>query len=94
MSELGPSTSSDKPSPKRMLWFVGALTVYMSVSFLVSVVLLYFFEIPPGNKETLVYMLGQLSGFTSACVLFWVGTTHASGQKTDLLAKAQPVKEP
>ena len=94
MSELGPSTSSDKPNAKRIPWFVGALTVYMSVSFLVSVVLLYFFEIPPGNKETLVYMLGQLSGFTSACVLFWVGTTHASGQKTDLLAKAQPVKEP
>lgn len=76
-----------------MIYFVGVLTVSMVISFVVSLVLLFFFEIPLGNRETLVYMLGQLSGLTSACVLFWVGTTHQSGQKTALLAKAEPVKE-
>ncbi|MDH5738711.1 MAG: hypothetical protein OEY77_00130 [Nitrospira sp.] len=91
MSEL--QLLTDKPSVKRMLWFIGVLTVAMTVSFMASVVMLYLFEIPAGNKETLVYMLGQLSGLTTACVMFWVGTTHSSGQKTDLLAKAQPVKE-
>lgn len=84
---------SGMPSPKRMLWFIGILTVSMTVSFMTSIVLLYKFEIPAGNKETLVYMLGQLSGLTTACVMYWVGTTNSSGQKTDLLAKAQPVKE-
>lgn len=82
-----------KPRIRVVLWFIGALTVSMTVSFMVSVVLLYFFEIPAGNKETLVYMLGQLSGMANACVLFWVGTTHGSGEKTELLAKAGPVKE-
>jgi hypothetical protein len=76
-----------------MLWFVGVLTVSMTVSFMASIVLLYLFEIPAGNKETLVYMLGQLSGLTTACVMFWVGTTNMSGQKTDLLAKAEPIRD-
>lgn len=84
---------TERPSVKRMLWFIGVLTVLLVASFLVAVVLLYFFEIPATNRETLVYMLGQLSGLTTACVMFWVGTTHGSGQKTDLLAKAEPVKE-
>lgn len=78
---------------QRMIYFVGFLTLWLVVSFLFSVALLYFFEIPTANRETLVYMLGQLSGLTSACVLFWVGTTHSSGQKTALLAKAEPIKE-
>lgn len=85
--------TAGKPSVKRMLWFIGSLTVYLVLSFMASIVLLYFFEIPASNRETLVYMLGQLSGLTTACVMFWVGTTHGSGQKTDLLAKAEPVKE-
>lgn len=80
------------PTKPRMIYFVGVLTVSMVVSFLISIVLLYLFEIPPANRETLVYMLGQLSGLTSACVLFWVGTTHQSGQQTELIAKAQPVE--
>ena len=77
----------------RMIYFIGVLTVSMAVSFIVSIVLLYFFEIPANNEQTLVYMLGQLSGMVNACVLFWVGTTHQSGQKTELLAKAEPIKE-
>ncbi|MDH5666546.1 MAG: hypothetical protein OEY86_00865 [Nitrospira sp.] len=87
------SDEPQKPSVKRMLWFVGALTVALLASFVASSALLFFFEIPPGNRETLVYMLGQLSGFTSACILFWVGTTHQGGLKTELLSKAGPVKE-
>lgn len=84
---------NNKPRIRVVLWFIGALTVSMTVSFMVSIVLLYFFKIPDGNKETLVYMLGQLSGMANACVVFWVGTTHGSGEKTELLAKANPVKE-
>lgn len=77
-----------------MLYFIAILTASLLLSFMISLALLFFFEIPLGNRETLVYMLGQLSGFTSACVLFWVGTTHASGQKTELLAaKAEPIKD-
>lgn len=82
-----------KPSPKRMVWFVGAMTVWWSVSFLASVTLLHFFAIPTGNKEILVYMLGQLSGLTTSFALFWVGTTHQGGLKTEMIAKAEPIKE-
>lgn len=84
---------TSKPRIRVVLWFIGSLTVSMTVSFMVAIALLYFFEIPAGNKETLVYMLGQLSGLTSACVLFWVGTTQQSGEKTSIIAKAAPVKE-
>lgn len=76
----------------RMVYFIATLTISMVASFLISIVLLYFFAIPPSNRETLVYMLGQLSGLTSGCVLFWVNSNHQSGIKTDLLSKAEPVK--
>lgn len=85
-------TTTSTTSP-RMIYFVAVLTISMCASFLVSLVLLYFFEVPQPNKEVLVYMLGQLSGLTSSCVLYWVATTHSSGQKTELLAKAQPIKD-
>ncbi len=89
MSEEQPDKLSQFP---RMIYFIAVLTISMLISFLVSIVLLYFFEIPTANRETLVYMLGQLSGLTSACVLFWVNSTHQSGLKTELLSKAEPIK--
>ena len=77
----------------RLIYVISVLTASMVISFMVSLSLLFFFEIPPGNRETLVYMLGQLSGFTSSCVLFWVGTSQGSMRKTDIIAQSPPVKE-
>lgn len=61
-------------------------------SFVGSLVALFLAPVPTGNRDILVYMIGQLSGFTGAAVAFWLGTTRQSQEKTDLLAKAQPIK--
>jgi len=53
---------------------------------------LFLKEVPAGNKEVLIYMAGQLSGFAGAMVAVWSTTTHESSKKSDVIAQAQPVK--
>lgn len=76
-----------------MKMFLAALTAGLISGFMAVLVSLFFWNVPEGNRETLVYMAGQLSGFTSAAIAYWYNTTHTSDKKTDLLAKAEPVKE-
>ena len=48
----------------------------------------------PEVKESapLMIMLGSLGTAWSACCSFWLGTTHSSAQKTNLLANSAPAK--
>lgn len=73
--------------------FLAFLTASLISGFMAVLVSLFFWSVPEGNRETLVYMAGQLSGFTSAAIAYWYNTTHQSAVKTDLLAKAEPIKE-
>lgn len=40
-----------------------------------------FLAIPYANKDMVNFMLGQLSGMLSGCVVYWVGSTIASANK-------------
>ncbi len=60
-------------------WFAG--------SFIGALAALYLLPIPAENKDLIVFMLGQLSGFTGAVVAFNFGTTKGSADKTQLLAQ-------
>lgn len=71
--------------------FIAVLTWFLVSSFMSIMVALFFKAIPEGNKEILVYMAGQLSGFTAAAVGLWTNTTYHSNEKTKLLAQAQPI---
>ena len=53
---------------------------------------MFFIDIPSSNRDTIVYMVGQLAGFAAACVAFWVGTTRQSENKTSLLAQGGDAK--
>lgn len=44
------------------------------------------------DSQALLLMLGALGAAFGAVMQFWFGTTADSGKKTDLLAKAQPIK--
>lgn len=68
------------------------LTWFVIGSFVGTLVALFIHEVPLSNRDIVVYMVGQLSGFAAAAVAFWLGTTRASENKTELLAKAPPVK--
>lgn len=60
-------------------WFAG--------SFIGALAALYVFPIPAENKDLIVFMLGQLSGFTGAVVAFNFGTSRGSSEKTALMAR-------
>lgn len=44
------------------------------------------------DTQVLMLMLGSLTTAWASCIAFWVGTTHDSGRKTEMLAQAEPVK--
>lgn len=46
-----------------------------------------------GDKEVLYMMLGALGSAWAGVIAYYFGSTSGSRAKTDLLAKAQPVKE-
>lgn len=72
--------------------FVFFMVWYLVSGFLGAFLVLFFVQIPEGNRETVVYMLGQLTGFTGAAVGFLYSTTYQSGEKTKMLAQSQPIK--
>ena len=67
------------------------LTVLVTVGFFSVLALLFFHPELKGN-EIVMLMVGQLSTVWAACVAFYVGTTHNSTQKTNLLAQSAPAK--
>lgn len=54
---------------------------------------LMFVKMPNGNKEILYVMLGSLGTAWAGVTAYYFGSTRGSQVKTDLLAKANPVKD-
>ena len=46
---------------------------------------LFFWAVPESNKDIIIYMLGQLSGFVGAIVAFNYGTSKSSQDKNDII---------
>ena len=68
------------------------LTWFLVGSFVGTLIALFLVEVPLSNRDIVVYMAGQLSGFTAAAVAFWLGTTRDSQNKTGLIARAEPIR--
>lgn len=68
------------------------LTVGTGAGFFITLWALFFYPIPPENRDIIVYMCGQLAAAFAACLAFWVGTTRQSENKTNMLAQAPAVK--
>lgn len=62
-----------------------ALASVLVAGFLIAIGLLFWRGIPENNRELMSYMLGQLSGFVAAIVVFNFGSTQGSEDKTDML---------
>lgn len=50
-------------------------------SFIGMALALFFIPIPDPNRDQIIFMLGQLSGFTGSAIAFWLGTTRSSQTK-------------
>lgn len=68
------------------------LTTGVGLGFLLTLAALFWLPIPAENRDTIVYMCGQLAAAFAACLAFWVGTTRQSENKTALLAQSSPIK--
>ncbi len=65
----------------------GCLVLLLLVAFQVAVFWLFQFPIPKENRDLVTYMLGQLSGFVGAGILFYFGTTQSSREKSEALER-------
>lgn len=73
-------------------WVPAILTGVLLLAFNAALAALFLYAVPEGNRDIVVYMIGQLSGFAAAAVAYWLGTTRNSQNKTDLLARAEPIR--
>jgi hypothetical protein len=97
VTELEAIAANDRKDARAMQvatrsWVPATLTFVLLVAFNVALAALFFAAVPEGNRDIVVYMIGQLSGFSAAAVAYWLGTTRDSQNKTSIIAQAQPVK--
>lgn len=67
------------------------LTILVTIGFFGTLGMLFFFPELKDNQTVLV-MIGQLSGGWMACLTFYVGTTYGSNNKNVMLANSMPAK--
>jgi hypothetical protein len=94
--DLEKIAADDRDSARKMQTatqsIVPALLTWVVISGFTTVMLALFFrEVPSANRDIIVYMVGQLSGFTGAVIAFWFGTTRESAKKTEMLAQSEPI---
>ncbi|MGL5219590.1 MAG: hypothetical protein ACRC8G_08950 [Plesiomonas shigelloides] len=67
-------------------WMPSAITICLMLMFGCAFGSLIFLSMPEGNRDMVNFMLGQLSGWLSGAVVYWVGSTRASANK-DMMRK-------
>lgn len=72
-------------------WMKGAVTILVILAFLACIGALFGVtyrekDFPPGVKETLLVLVGVLAGSFKDCVGYWLGSSHGSERKTELMA--------
>lgn len=95
ISDLESIAANDRASARDMQktahsLMPAALTWLVVSAFSTVMILLFIKDVPVANRDIIVYMVGQLSGFTAAAMAFWLGTTRQSEDKTKLLAASKP----
>ena len=68
----------------------GFLSGVVVMGFMVALIALFRHSIPASNEQLLSYMLGQLSGYVGAIMLFEFGSSRGSEAKTELLNGPPP----
>ncbi|WEK42997.1 MAG: hypothetical protein P0Y64_16895 [Candidatus Sphingomonas colombiensis] len=66
----------------------GALAFLLLGAFSIALFVMFWRTIPEGNRETLTYMLGQLSGMVTTALAFYYSSSKSSADRNDITAKA------
>lgn len=91
--DLETVAAADRADARKTLAATGSkipalLTCFVVGAFTTTLILLLKFDVPPTNRDIVVYMIGQLSGGFTSALAFWLGTTKDSGRKTEGLVQA------
>jgi hypothetical protein len=73
-------------------WVPAALTLFITAGFFSLIAALMLTHVPDDNKAILYTLVGTLGTAWLGAIHFWFGDTQASGIKTQIIAKAQPVE--
>ena len=63
----------------------GVLTILLVVAFEAILLALFVWPVPKENTQLVTYMIGQLSGFAGAGVIFYLGSSQGSVDKSAAL---------
>ena len=69
------------------------LSIIVIVGFFTLLGILIFVPIKIENKDMLNLVIGALLSAFTGVVAYWISSTSESSRKTDLLSKAEPIKE-
>lgn len=64
----------------------GTLALILLALFSATMVALFKYALPDGNREILTYMAGQMSGMAGTALAYYFSTTQSSHEKTAMLA--------
>ncbi len=97
IKDLESIAAADRDSARKMQmenksFMPAVITAGILASFAGTLVALLFIPIPTENRDLIIYMIGQLSGFAGSAVAFWLGTTRQSEDKTRMLAQVPAAK--
>ncbi len=97
VKDLESIAAADRDSARKMQmenksFMPAVITAGILASFAGTLVALLFIPIPTENRDLIIYMIGQLSGFAGSAVAFWLGTTRQSEDKTRMLAQVPAAK--
>ncbi len=68
-------------------WMTWLLPLLMFCLFSAMSWALLKFAIPESNRDLLIFMAGQVSGFMAAGVTYWLGSSRGSAEKSSIMQK-------
>ena len=68
-------------------WMTWLLPLLMFCLFSAMSWALLKFAIPEANRDLLIFMAGQVSGFMAAGVTYWLGSSRGSAEKSSIMQK-------
>jgi hypothetical protein len=70
-----------------------ALSWVITIGFFISLIATFVFKVPTENKDMMTYLVVTLQNGTILAWSYYYGSSAGSSVKTDLLAKAEPIKD-
>ena len=74
-------------------WMPWALSIAVFVLFSAVNAALFYLAVPEGNRDLVVYLAGQISGFFATVVVYWLGASKGGDEQTKFMIKQTENRE-